>query len=308
MGAGEPDIHEEIVDAVNAVYGSHPRTRALHAKGFYCEATFTAGPEAAKLTRAPHMQGDAVPALVRFSTAGGDPEVADYSREGRGIAIKFDLGDGASTDLLGVTSPTFVSRNPEDFLELMIARRPDPETGEPDLARLGAYLEAHPEAMPAVQSVIGTEPPASFARLAFNALHAFRFVGADGEGRWVRYRLEPEAGEATLPDDEAEAGGPDRLREEMAARLEAGPVAFELVLILGADGDPTDDPTALWPEERERVTAGRLEVTAMAADPEADGGIVVFDPVNVVDGIELPDDPILDARTKAYSVSAARRA
>ncbi len=308
MGAGEPDIHEQIVDAVNAVYGSHPRTRALHAKGFYCEATFTATPAAAELTRAEHMQGDPVPALVRLSTAGGDPAVPDHAREGRGIAIKFELAGGGATDLLGVTSPTFLARNPEDFLELMIARRPDPETGEPDLARLGAYLEAHPEAMPAVQSVIGTEPPASFAQLAFNSLHAFRLVNEAGEGRWVRYRLEPEAGEATLPDQEAKAGGPDRLREEMAERLESGPAAFDLVLILGAEGDPTDDPTSPWPPERERVAAGRLELVAIAADPEADGGIVVFDPVNVIDGIELPDDPILHARTKAYSVSAARRA
>ncbi len=69
-----------------------------------------------------------------------------------------------------------------------------------------------------------------------------------------------------------------------------------------------DDPTDPWPEDRERVVLGRLRLQAMAEDPEADGGIVVFDPVNVVDGIELPDDPILYARSAAYTVSAARRA
>ena len=50
MGAPmEPTkLDEEIVDAINAVYGRHDRTRALHAKGVFCEATFTATPEAAE--------------------------------------------------------------------------------------------------------------------------------------------------------------------------------------------------------------------------------------------------------------------
>ena len=42
-------------------------------------------------------------------------------------------------------------------------------------------------------------------------------------------------------------------------------------------------------------------------DPESDGRIDVFDPVRIVDGIELSDDPILHARPRAYSVSAYRR-
>jgi catalase len=74
-----------------------------------------------------------------------------------------------------------------------------------------------------------------------------------------------------------------------------------------AEGDPIDDATALWPEDRERVTAGRLEITEIIEDPETGDHIEVFDPTRVVDGIELTDDPILHARARAYSVSAYRR-
>jgi catalase len=302
------DLTEQIVDAANDVYGSHPRTRALHAKGLYCDAVFTASGEAAGLSRAPHLQGGEVPALVRFSTASGDPGVHDGQREGRGIAVKFDLGEDTATDLLCSTSPTFLARTPEDFLELMRARRPDPETGQADLERVGAYLERHPEALPAVQSNLGTEPPASFAALVYNSLHAFRLVNAGGEGRWLRYRWEPPGGEERIPDEEAMSRGPDHLREELGRRLAAGHAELELWGILAEEEDPLEDPTAPWPEERERVRLGTLELRALAADPEADGGIVVFDPVNVVDGIELPEDPILFARSAAYGVSAARRA
>jgi catalase len=310
MGAPlEPtEQDEQIVDAINAVYGSHPRTRALHAKGVFCEATFTATAEAAALSRASHLQGDPVAALVRFSTAGGIPDGHDGEREGRGIAVKFQLGGGKATDLLCVTSPTFLARNPEDFLELMQARLPDPETGAPDMEKVGAYLGAHPEAMPAVQANLGSEPPASFAQLAYNSLHAFRLIDADGNGRWVRYRWEPEAGEARIPDDEAKSRPADYLRSELAERTASAPAVFRLILILGEEGDPTTDPTEPWPESRRRLLAGTLEVTAIADDPESGGDIVVFDPTNVVDGIELPEDPILFARSRAYSVSAARRA
>ena len=302
------DLSEQIVDAINDLFGSHPRRRAIHAKGCYCDAVFTATGEAGRLSRATHLQGGEVPALVRFSIASGDPDAHEGGREGHGMAVKFDLGDGASTDLLGTTSPTFLARTPEDFLELLRARRPDPGTGQPDLERLGAYLERHPEALPAIRANAEREPPASFASLVYSSLHAFRLVNADGAGTWLRYRWEPAGGERRIPDAVAMAGGRDRLREELERRLAEGPAELGLWGILAQDGDALSDPTAPWPEDRERVLLGTLELRSPAADPEADGGIVVFDPVNVVDGIELPDDPIIHARTAAYSVSVARRA
>ena len=81
-------------------------------------------------------------------------------------------------------------------------------------------------------------------------------------------------------------------RARRAARL--GPVAFELPPPAARrEGDPIDDPTALWPDDREQVVAGTLEVERVVDDPERDGHIDVFDPTGVVDGIEPSDDPIL---------------
>ena len=52
MSAEFATTPEEVVDGVNERYGRHPGYRTLHAKGRYYEATFTATPEAARLTRA----------------------------------------------------------------------------------------------------------------------------------------------------------------------------------------------------------------------------------------------------------------
>jgi catalase len=82
---------------------------------------------------------------------------------------------------------------------------------------------------------------------------------------------------------------------------------FHLELELAADGDLLDDPTAEWPQGRERVRVGELSITGLAFDREQGGDILVFDPTRVTDGIELTDDKILQARSGAYRASVARR-
>ncbi len=301
------DLYEQLIEAANAIYGSHPHRRALHAKGTWCEGSFTPSAEAGRLCRATHFQGNLVPALIRFSNGSGDPESHDAGREARGMAVKLRPETGDEADILGTTNPAFVTRTPDEFLELLRLRRPDPETGQPDMEKLGAFLAAHPESQPAIQATIGTEPPASLVQLTYRSPHSFRFLDAAGQGTWVRYRWRPEAGEALIPDDEARERGRDYLREELAERLRGGPAGFELLLQIPADGDSIDDPTAVWPDDRELIAAGRLEITEIVDDPESDGHIEVFDPIRIVDGIELSDDPILHARPRAYSVSAYRR-
>jgi catalase len=302
------DLHEDLVDAANDVYGSHPRSRALHAKGTWCEGTFTASEGAARLSRGAHLSGRAVPALVRFSNGSGDPESHDAVREARGMAVKLRPEGAGETDLLATTSRAFSNRTPEDFLEVLRLRAPDPETGKPDMEKLGAFLGDHPEMQAAVGSILGVGPPASFATLVYYSPHSFKLVDGDGAETWIRFRWRPQAGEHHLSDDEAHAKGRDYLREELVRRLAEGPVRFELLFQLAGEDDPIEDATAVWPDgEREIVEAGTLEVTAVIADPESGGDIVVFDPTRVIDGVELSGDPILHARPKAYSVSVDRR-
>jgi catalase len=303
-----PDLYEQIIASADAVYGGpHPGGRALHAKGTWTRGTFTATPEAARLSRAEHLQGGSIAALVRFSNASGNPQAHDAARDGRGIAVKLRIREGLETDILATTSPAFVTRTPEDFLELMRARVPDPETGQPDLEKLGAYVAAHPEAMTAAEAIQMREPLASFAQATYFNPHAFALLAADGTRTWVRWRFVSDLPEQRIPDDEARERGRDYLHRDLADRLRAGPVRFAFRIQLAADDDPLDDPTAVWPDDRELIEAGALELTGLADDPEGNGHIEVFDPTRVIDGIELSDDPILRARPKAYSVSAYRR-
>lgn len=310
------DLYEEIVDTMGLLSGVHPGHRAAHAKGVFCSGTFTPSAAAAGLSRAAHFQGEPVPVTARFSNGGGDPGAPDAQRlEGRGLAVKFHLPDGGATDIVTLTLPVFFVRTPEDFLAFLHARVPDEGASEPNMERVGAFLAEHPETGAALQLILPSlTPPASYATCTYNSLHAFGLVNAAGERRFARYRLVPEAGEAALSEEEIEGAERDYLQTELAERLAGGPVAFTLLARLASangndnGGDPLDDPTLPWPEERETVELGRLQLDALAPGAESNGEIVVFDPTNVTDGIDTSDDQILHARSKAYSVSAARRA
>jgi catalase len=297
----------EVVDAINDIAGVHAGHRAAHAKGILCAGTFKASRAAGKLTRAAHMQGDSVRATVRFSNGGGNPSTPDAATEGRGMAVKLYLDDDSRTDMVAINLPCFFVRTPADFLEFTRARKPDPATGQLDMQAFGKWLGEHPEAQTAIQAAVTAPPPTSYAQVVYNGIHAFRWVDADGEGRFVRFSWEPEAGVGGLEPDDAKTRAPDYLQEELAVRLDKEPVAFRLVVTLAELGDAVDDPTEQWPAERERVDVGRLELTELDTERERDGDVLVFDPTRVVDGIELTEDPILRFRSPAYSVSVERR-
>jgi catalase len=303
----EPTLPEQIVDSLHEINGRHEGTRAVHAKGILCSASFEPTPEAARLTRAAHMQGGPVRASVRFSNGGGNPNGADSEKDGRGLAAKLYLDDGTRTDLVSITLPCFFVRTPEDFLAFTRARKPDPETGQPDLAKIGAFLEAHPEALPAIQHALSQPAPASYAQLEYHGIHAYRWIGPGGEERWIRYSFRPAAGVAELSEEEAAGAAPNYLQDEIRERLARGPVEFTLEVSIAAEGDDPTDPTAAWPDDRESVVVGTLTIDGLDSERERDGDVLVFDPTRVTDGIELSDDRILRVRPDAYAVSVERR-
>ena len=304
-----PGLYEDIVDAMNALHGAHPGFRAAHAKGTVARGSFTPSARASELTTAAHLQGEKVPVTVRFSNGSGDPEARDGDRrDGRGLAVKFELPGGAATDIVSVTLPVFFVKDAQSFLDFLHAREPDPETGDPDMEKLGAFLGAHPETAAAVQLILpALSPPTSFATTRYNALHAFAFTNAEGETVYGRYSWIPEAGEELLPENEIDGSDRDYLEAEIRERLANGPVGFTLQLQIAGDGDVLEDPTVAWPAEREVVELGRLAISELIEDPETPDAPLVFDPVNVIEGIECSDDEILEARSKAYSVSIERR-
>ena len=263
-----------------------------------------ASEEAASLCIAKHLQGEEIPVTARFSSGSGKPTRADGAHDERGMAVKFHLPDGSSTDIVSLTLPVFFVRTPEDFLAFLEVQRPDPETGKPDLDRIGAFIDQHPETQKAVGFVMMTEAPDSFGGCTFHGIHAFRATAPDGTKDWIRYHWIPEQPAGTLTDEATRALGKNYLHAELEERLGKGPIAFELQAQVADPGDDTNDPTSVWPDDRRVVSLGTMTLngyTGHECDP------MIFDPGNLTDGLERSDDPILHARSAAYSVSFERR-
>jgi catalase len=297
----------QLVEALRALAGSHPGFRPAHAKGIVCAGTFRGAPEARRVSRAPHLQGQVVPTIIRFSNASGDPDVHDGLANLRALSVKFQLPDGQSADVLALSIEGFPVRMPEDFLAFLQAQLPDPVTGQPAPDAVPRFLDSHPSARAFLERLRQKPVPASYGEASYHAEHAFRFTAADGMSRFGRYHWMPEAGEAYLSPDEASTRRANFLREELESRLQNGPVVFRLHLQLAEPSDSTDDVTALWPAERPLVELGRLEVTGVSPTSATDERRLVFDPTNLADGIALSADPILLARSAAYSLSYDHR-
>ena len=177
-----------------------------------------------------------------------------------------------------------------------------------DPAKTQAFFASHPNAARVFQALQSQPAVVSFAQASYRPFHTYCFVNAAGTGRWARYHWEPEAGVAGQPVEELAKQPHDYLYEEFERRLLAGSVAFRLELELAQDGDPVDDPSAMWPDGRERVAVGHLELIRPITEGEIGDPVMMHDPTAVTDGIEIsPDDQIIAARRGAYLVSVAER-
>jgi len=305
--AASPDVVAQLVEAMRTLAGPHPGFRPVHAKGLVCSGTFRAVPAAKGVSRAPHLQGQAVPTVMRFSNSSGDPDVHDGIPNARALAVKFQLPDGKNADILALHVEGFPVRTPEEFLGFLRAQLPDLATGQPVPDAVPRFLESHPATRAFIERLTKKPVPASLGQACYYAEHAFKFTAADGSSRFGRYRWIPEAGEAYLSPDDASKRSPNFLRDELETRLKNGSVVFRLVLQLAGEADPTDDVTALWPADRPVVELGRLEITRISPTGAADERGLVFDPTRVTDGIALSADPMPPARSAAYSISYDHR-
>ena len=268
--------------------------------------TFTASPNAASLTRAPHAHGE-TPVTVRFSDFAGIPAVADndpQSASPRGCAIRFHLGEHVHTDIVAHSHDGFPTRTVEEFQEFLRAvAASDPSAPHPNA--IERYLGAHPKALQFVQA---PKPfPTSFARESFYAVSAFKFTAEDGSSRFGRYRILPELGSQYLDAPAAAAKGSNFLFDEIRQRVANGPIKFQIVVQLAEAGDTVDDATVRWPESRPRTKFGDVTLNALVADGDAQQRRIIFDPIPRVDGVEASADPLFQPRADLYLLSGRRR-
>jgi catalase len=294
-----------MIDQFEAANGEHPGFRRNHAKGVCLTGSFESNGNAARLSTAQVFAPGRTPVIGRFALAGGMPMMPDGPAAVRSLALEFLLADGQQWRTGMNDIPVFPLKDPQAFYGQLVATTPDPKTGKPDPAAMKAFLSYHPETSKALALIKAQPFSSGFANATYNALNAFLFVDRAGTAHPVRWSM---AAVDTFAPEPAEAP-PDKnyLFDALAARVQQAPVQWHLVLTLGQPGDPTNDATLPWPADREKVDAGTLTLTKLEGE---DGGAcrdVNFDPLVLPSGIAGSDDPLLSARSGAYSESFTRR-
>jgi catalase len=291
-------------------YGSNkPGYRRGHARGLALRGSFQAAPEARALTVAEHMQGAPIPCVIRVSNAAANPCAPDRNSdtEGRvlGLAVRFEMPSGAAASWAAVNIAAFPARTPEEFIAISAAQVPR-KNGKPNMLKLAWHILRHLHILASVKSIKALKPSAGFAHETYRGIHTYYFVDAQGARKPFRYRWVPGLGPAFLAPEVAQKLPKLYLLDEIRARVAKGALAWDLVAEFPEAGDDLNDPSKPWPEDRRKVTLGRLQVERVHEDQKSADGLV-FDPTNVVKGIELSDDPILKFRSLAYGVSYDRR-
>ncbi len=303
--AAEPQpAPDKMVDALNVAFGKQTTNRAVHSKGVVLEGKFTPASSATSVSKAPHFQ-EPVPITVRFSDFAGIPTIPDTHEAAspRGFAVKFHLPDGTDTDIVTHSFNGFPTRTSEEFRQLLIAIGTS-GAGVAKPTPLDGFLAAHPIA----KTFLTTQPPppVSFATIGFFGVNSFKFTNAQGVSRFGRYRIEAEAGNHFLSPEQIAKAAPGFLADEIRARLALAPVRFRFRVQLSGPGDVIDDPSIAWPESREVVDLGEIEITRVDSDSDTAERQLIFMPATLPAGIE-PADPMILVRQGAYPISYARR-
>ena len=301
--ADDPTVPTQIVDLANKVDGVHPGFRAFHAKGVVVEGTFKASAEAARLSSATLFNGSSIPVTARFSDGSGMPGVPDGSPAmPRGIAIKYHLPGGSSTDMVINSLKFFPVASGEEFRDLLVAiSESAPESPKP--TKLDQFKASHPAVDKAFATVA---TPSSFADEEYYGIDAFLLVDKAGHKQAVRYQMVPEQ-VVHLKPEEASKKSPDFLVDDLPKRIARKQVVFHLKAQLASADDQTKDPSQPWPDTCKVVELGTLTLDKPVADSAEAQKKLLFMPTALTDGIELSDDTLPVVRTGAYAVSFSRR-
>jgi catalase len=198
--------------------------------------------------------------IGRFALAGGMPFQTAMPATVRSMALLF-LPPGGEEWRTGMNNiPVFAVNSARGFYEQLLASAPDPATGKPDPARMKAFLDDHPETVRAMAIIVKRAVSSGFGNSTFHGLDAFRFVNAAGVSvpvRWSTVPLQPFVAESAA---QTAAGDKNYLFDDLIAEIHQHPLQWRLLVTIGQAGDPTDDATLPWPDDRKQVDAGTVTI------------------------------------------------
>ncbi|HEX7303057.1 catalase [Lentzea sp.] len=294
--------------------------RRMHAKGSGAFGTFTVTGDLTAYTSAALFSaaGNQCEMFTRFSTVAGERGAADAERDIRGFATRFYTSEG-NWDVVGNNTPVFFFRDPLKFPDLAHAVKRDPRTNLRDPENNWGFWTNLPEALHQVTIVMSDRGiPRSYRHMHGFGSHTYSMINAAGVRHWVKFHFRTRQGIENLTDEQAgELIGRDREshQRDLYDAIERGEhPAWTLYLQVMPEADAAGyrfhpfDLTKVWSkEDYPLVEAGEMRLDRNPDNYFADVEQVAFTPANVVPGISLSPDKMLQGRLFSYGDAARYR-
>jgi catalase len=296
-----------MVDALGERGGDPTGHRRNHAKGICFDGYFEANGSGTTLSTAALFPTGRYPVIGRFAIAVGNPLAPDASGRVRSMAIRMLAPNGQEWRSGMNNSPVFAVATAQAFYELTVAAKADPSTGKPDPELVTRTTAAHPETAAFGAWAKSAPWSGSYADQTYSSLNAFEFVNAAGDKQAVRWAMVPATPISVVSPEDLKALPADFLQQDLKNKLGRQELRWALVVTLAQPGDPTNDATKAWPDDRRHATLGELVVQHASDEPNGACRDYNYDPLILPRGIEASDDPLLAARSAAYAESFDRR-
>lgn len=290
----------EAIDTIEEIAGVFPAYRRAHAKGIGFDATFHPNGSAAPYTTAIHLLQQKTSAIVRFSHSTPNPDPTELLVPVKGMSVQFQLPEGKVTNLTMATVPVFITKTPEEFIQLLQAVKGDKLSFTEKLTT----LKNNPNFHAAAKILKNSIPPKSFATGRYYSIHAYYLINENKQRQAVKFEWEPIHSDKDPSRFALLSNNGNPMEDELLNRLKNGPIRFNLIIQLAQPGDSINDSTQEWPDNREKICIGTLSILERRPDNAEPH---VFDPTVVTNGLECTDDPVLHFRRAAYAESAKRR-
>ena len=287
--------------------------RVVHAKGAGAGGYFEVTADVTKYTKAKFLSevGKRTEVFARFSTVGGEKGSPDAARDPRGFAVKFYTEEG-NYDFVGNNTPVFFIRDPLKFADFIHTQKRHPATNCKDPDMFWDFLSLTPESIHQVTILFSDRgTPATYRNMNGYSSHTFKWYNDKGEYFWVQYHFKTDQGIKNLTREEAErisGSDPDHATGDLYAAIERGDypswtLEMQILTPEQARDFPWDifDITKVWPHgEVPPIKIGKLVLDRNPVNYFAEVEQAAFCPGNVVPGIAISPDKMLQARVFSY--------
>ncbi len=288
--------------------------RVVHAKGTGAHGYFEVTNDVTNYSKAAFLSevGKKTPLFIRFSTVAGELGSADTVRDPRGFAVKFYTEEG-NYDIVGNNTPVFFIRDAIKFPDFIHTQKRNPQTHLKDPNAVWDFWSLSPEALHQVTILMSDRGiPATFRHMHGFGSHTFKWTNAEGEGVWIKYHFKTEQGVKNLTADVAAqiAGeNPDFHTEDLFNAIEAGDfpawkLYVQIMPLEDADTYRFDpfDVTKVWSQkDYPLIEVGRMVLDRNPENYFAEVEQATFSPGNLVPGVDVSPDKMLQGRLFAYA-------